>query len=380
VSTVMRWFSGLGRTERPLRVGDWVDVRSKEEILPTLDRNGRLDEMPFMPEMFTYCGRRFRVYKVAHKTCDTVYSYKGRKLADAVHLEGVRCNGREHGGCDASCLIFWKTAWLRRVDSESAARPAQGGGRVPGGALCTEADVFRASFRSDAGPGVEAYVCQATQLPAATRPLHWWEWRQYVQDYASGNVTLSRLVNSALYVVYRRGLVNLGVGAGPALKWLYDLVQKLIGGTPYPHRDGVLPAGARTPSATLDLQPGEWVRVKPFEAIRETCDASNVNRGMKFDPEMVPYCGRRYQVRMRVRRLINERTGVLQEMKNPAVILESVVCQARYAECRLHCPRSLYPFWREIWLERVTPSEAASPDGAAREVSVGGHEAVKIGA
>ena len=40
-----------------LRVGDWVEVRSKDEILQTLDRDGRLDGMPFMPEMFAFCGQ-----------------------------------------------------------------------------------------------------------------------------------------------------------------------------------------------------------------------------------------------------------------------------------------------------------------------------------
>ena len=53
-----------------LRAGDWVEVRSKDEILQTLDKNGRLDEMPFMPQMFQYCGMRFKVRKRAHKTCD----------------------------------------------------------------------------------------------------------------------------------------------------------------------------------------------------------------------------------------------------------------------------------------------------------------------
>ena len=54
-----------------LRAGDWVEVRSKEEILRSLDKNGRLEGLPFMPQMFQYCGQRFRVFKRAHKTCDT---------------------------------------------------------------------------------------------------------------------------------------------------------------------------------------------------------------------------------------------------------------------------------------------------------------------
>ena len=50
--------------------GDWVEVRSKEEILSTLDKSGRLEGLPFMPQMFKYCGQRFQVYKRAHKTCE----------------------------------------------------------------------------------------------------------------------------------------------------------------------------------------------------------------------------------------------------------------------------------------------------------------------
>ena len=96
--------------------GDWVEVRSKEEILGTLDNNGRLDELPFMPQMFEHCGRRFRVRSSAYKTCDTVSGhYVGRRLPDAVHLD-VRCDGQAYGGCQAGCLIFWKNAWLKPVD------------------------------------------------------------------------------------------------------------------------------------------------------------------------------------------------------------------------------------------------------------------------
>ena len=51
-----------------LRVGEVVEVRSEAEILSTLDANGRLEGLPFMPEMLKYCGQRFQVYKSAHKT------------------------------------------------------------------------------------------------------------------------------------------------------------------------------------------------------------------------------------------------------------------------------------------------------------------------
>jgi hypothetical protein len=355
--------SGEAASCAGLRVGDWVEVRSKEEILQTLDKNGQLDGMPFMPEMFAYCGQRLRVYKRAHKTCDTVYEYKGRKLKDAVHLEGSRCNGQSHGGCEASCLLYWKTAWLRPLNQESADSSKQlerpGDERSAGPEPCTEADVMACTRKPGNDDGQPAYICQATQVPAATEPLLWWEWRQYVEDYASGNVTLGRIVKSFLYMIYRHCFVNLGIGIGPILMWIYDRFQSLRGGPPYANRGGKLPMGSRTPMVQLDLQPGEWVRIKSSDQIRSTCDKQDKNRGMTFDAEMVPYCGGTYRVLKRVTRILNEQTGKMQEMKNPCIILDGVVCQARYADCRLFCPRSIYPYWREIWLERTDPPAGA---------------------
>jgi hypothetical protein len=336
-----------------------VEVRSKEEILGTLDERGQLDGMPFMPEMWAFCGKRFRVFKRAHKTCDTAYTFKGRKMRNAVHLEGLRCDGQAHGGCEAGCLLFWKTAWLRPVrgDEATAVPSAKGPGAGPGRTTCTEADVMASTRKSKGDNGETVYVCQATEAPAATEPLGAWEWRQYVEDYTSGNVGLGRIAKTFAYMAYRHGLVNMGIGIGPTLVWLYNRFQWLRRGTPFPHRRGTIPAGTRTPSVHLDLQPGEWVRVKSQAAIRATCDHSTMNRGMTFDAEMVPYCGGVYRVLKRVTRIINEQTGKMQPIKNPCIILDTVICQARYSDCRPFCPRSVYPYWREIWLERAERPE-----------------------
>src|SRR5258705_4020542 len=114
----------------PVRAGDVVEVRNKEEILRTLDERGALDGLPFMPEMLQFCGRRFRVGAVAHKTCETARrTWKARQLRRTVHLEGLRCDGSAHGGCQAECNLFWREEWLRPVAERDArarlARPDQ---------------------------------------------------------------------------------------------------------------------------------------------------------------------------------------------------------------------------------------------------------------
>jgi hypothetical protein len=94
-------------------------------------------------------------------------------------------------------------------------------------------------------------------------------------------------------------------------------------------------------------------------------DTHNKNRGLYFDAELVPYCGKTFRVRSRISRFVYEKTGHLSKLKTPAVILEDVWCKARYSDCRMHCPRSIYPWWREIWLERVADNATTPGAGAS---------------
>ena len=98
-----------------LRAGDVVEVSSLEEIVATLDGTAAVDGLPFMPEMARFAGQRLTVRSRAHKTCDTARASGFRRLDDTVHLADARCDGSAHGGCQAECLLFWKTAWLKPV-------------------------------------------------------------------------------------------------------------------------------------------------------------------------------------------------------------------------------------------------------------------------
>jgi hypothetical protein len=175
---------------------------------------------------------------------------------------------------------------------------------------------------------------------------------QYFEDYWSGNVPLTRMFATWFYSFYFH-LSQARLGLGPIMRWLYDKINPLFGGTRFPRKTGIIPVGQPTPVANLNLQPGELVRIKPYEEILKTLDTDNKNRGMFWDAEEVPYCGQSYRVLRRVNRIVNEQTGELQVMKTPSVILDTVVCESRYSECRLFCPRGIYPYWREVWLERV---------------------------
>jgi hypothetical protein len=337
-----------------LRVGDWVEVKSKEEILRTLDSNGWLDGMPFMPEMFAFCGKQFQIYKSAHKTCDTVFPVRGRRVDSSVHLD-TRCNGSSHGGCQAGCLLFWKEAWLKRIDDHSGEQPKALASQEANG--CAEATV-EANTRAASDDGTTTYVCQATRLPYASSDLEWWEISQYIEDLRSGNISLWRLLCGVGYFLFY-SLSQAGIGLGRPIRWAFDHLNFLWRGSAFPRRAGKIPVGEPTPVQSLDLQPGELVRIKPYSEILETLNTQNRNRGLYFDAEEVPYCGKTHRVLRRVERIVNERNGKLMEMKVPSIILDSVICEARYSECRLFCPRSIYSYWREIWLERVNSKDGA---------------------
>jgi len=327
-----------------LRVGDFVEVRSEEEILATLDDQGALDNLPFMPEMLSFCGQRVRVEKRADKTCNTITVMESRRLRDTVHLEGLRCNGQAHGGCQADCLIFWKEAWLKRIPVLSSQDPAPSTGL-----RCDRGRLTQLTLRSDPPKTDEPYYrCQITDLLKASTPMQWWDMRQYWRDYWSGNVGLITMFKAFLFRVFLE-LLHIGVGYR-ALLWTYERFQKLTGGTPYPLRNGNLD---KTPKETLDLRPGELVQIKPYEEILATLSKKNKNRGLWFGPEMVPYCGELRRVRARVEHIIEESTGRMMQLPGDCVVLEGVICRAEYSENRLFCPRNLFPYWREIWLRRA---------------------------
>lgn len=321
------------RTAETFKVGDLVEVLSAEEILATLDEKGELDGLQFMPEMLDFCGRKLTVYKVAHKLCDTVEQTGLRHMTEAVHLSGSRCDGAAHGGCQNACLIFWKTAWLRRA--EGVEDPP-----LPPKPVNIEI-LTRNTTREPFPDGATRYACQATEiLDAAPERLPLKDMRQYVWDVRSGNATIGETVRAFLIAAFNR-LQGLSRRVLPkrlqlkeGLSWGF-MKGRLVGATPV---------------ETLDLQPGELVRVKSKDEIAATLDTNMRNRGMGFDVSLTTFCGQTAKVLGRVERCIDETSGRMLEMKTPCILLEDVVCPS---VGNLNCPRAHLPYWREIWLDRV---------------------------
>jgi hypothetical protein len=290
-----------------------------------------------MPEMLQFAGKRLRVSKRAFKTCDQVKNSGMFRMERTVHLEGVRCDGSAHGGCQAGCLIFWKEGWLKRAGQDGRA-PAD---PVPAEPLATLETLQRETRPPGAGLDEEIFSCQNTAIPEAA-PTHipGWDVRQYIQDVTTGNAPVRQVVRGLAIHLFNK------------LQWANRkfLPRFLLvnGGRPYPHIEGWVQG--RTPKETLDLQPGELVEVKSKEEIFATLDQTGHNRGLRFDIEMLRYCGKRARVQRRVNRLIDEKTGKMVHIKGDCIVLDGFVCFADYHQS---CPRGIEEYWREIWLKRV---------------------------
>ena len=98
-----------------LQPGEWVQVKSIEEISQTLDERKRYKGLYFMPEMENFCGKKLKVFKRV-EIIKLESTGEVRKLkSPTVFLEGVYCDGKLHDWCDRACFHFWKEVWLKRM-------------------------------------------------------------------------------------------------------------------------------------------------------------------------------------------------------------------------------------------------------------------------
>lgn len=312
---------------RPLRRGNLVRVKSAEEIVRTLNSDGTLDGLPFMPEMLEYCGRQFHVYhRVVQCVIDAAHlsqlegSFVRRFEGDnVVVLDNVRCSGTHHGGCQRGCSLFWKTAWLEPLE-KSMPQKAAAAGEAPCGASGVE---MKLRTRQESG----RYFCQSSELPKVTRNL----------------TAAQRILNCFRSVIV--GNESVWTMLKLIGTWTYWRIRKGL--------FGVYPRGTQrtTPTEMLGLRPGELVEVKSLEEIVATLNRRGRNRGLHFSEDQRLHCGRRFRVRSRAEKLIAEGTGEMKRMEN-TVILEDAICDSSHYSFG-GCSRRDLQYWREIWLRRV---------------------------
>ena len=315
----------------------WCGFAAPRRSSPPWTKRARSTACPSCPRCSSTAAGSFRSLQRADKTCagDGVV----RRMHNTVHLRGLRCDGSAHGGCQAACLVFWKEAWLERVENDAGA-----GDRNPPDAAEESfvAETLMPATTSGGRFGSPRYRCQATEIPRASSELRFREVDQYVSDVRNwGSQGRSRPRDRALQPL---AVVPQAAAAQGAVdrRWAAVPLRQRQAGEGQDADREARPAPRRPRSG------------QEREEIEATLDRSNYNRGLSFDGEMVRYCGRTARVRARVNRLVDEHTGRMIEINSDCIILEGVVCVADYHR---FCPRAIYPYWREIWLERGRPAD-----------------------
>jgi hypothetical protein len=301
-----------------LRPGDFVEVKSSEQILQTLDERGTLDRLPFMPEMVDFCGRRFQVSKRVVKTCYYGARSGMRKFPaeDVVLLDGLRCSGAGHDGCQKACTIFWREAWLRKVDDlqtvEATGDPESN---------------KRLLARLTTKTGPNSYFCQAGEILNSTVELTRSErFGKCFSDVSAGNCGVLEMTHRIA-------------------TWLFWKTRKVFFGV-YARGDK-----KSTPLESSNLKPGEWVEIKQLSEITATLDEKACNRGLFFTPAMGQLCGEKYSVKDRIEKIIVDGTGEMRQLRNTA-FLEGSLCGCSCVAFG-GCPRGEFAYWRESWVRRV---------------------------
>ena len=107
----------IPRQKQSFKKGDFVKVRSREDIKLTLNRWNQLKGCAFMPEMTRFCKTHQRIFKKVGQFLDE-RDYLIKKCNGIYILENVFCEGTDDfGHCDRSCFFFWREEWLEKAET-----------------------------------------------------------------------------------------------------------------------------------------------------------------------------------------------------------------------------------------------------------------------
>jgi hypothetical protein len=123
----------------------------------------------------------------------------------------------------------------------------------------------------------------------------------------------------------------------------------------------VLPPGSHFLSSSR-LRAGDWVQALSAEEILATLDSSGALDGLVFMPEMLEFCGRRFQIRGRAEQIVTDgvplpsgESRVRSFKESDVVLLDGLRCSGGYHG---GCKRGCMTFWKEKWLRRIAKPAA----------------------
>jgi hypothetical protein len=115
-------FGTLTRTplvQLGLKPGDVVRVKTREEIVTTLDKMGRNRGLGFAYDMERHCAHTLSVITPINRMI-LENTGKMKKLSHTVLLQGAACTGLCNRGCARNGHPLWREAWLEPIKSAAS--------------------------------------------------------------------------------------------------------------------------------------------------------------------------------------------------------------------------------------------------------------------
>ena len=120
-------------------------------------------------------------------------------MQNAVFLEGLRCDGSAHDGCQRSCLLFWKNAWLKPAANGAGERKNGKPGKSGQTAVSNGQALQLSTMKGD------RFYCQSTELADATGEFPPGKLQHYLHDLRIGEISLGRFAYVLWRVLANRG-------------------------------------------------------------------------------------------------------------------------------------------------------------------------------
>jgi hypothetical protein len=100
-----------------------VQVKPYHEILGTLDGNNKTRGLYFDAEHVPYCSKELQVLSLVNQIVDERTGYMLRFKTPSVILRGAVCGSTYSNKrlfCPRAIYPYWRTVWLKPVDSPQA--------------------------------------------------------------------------------------------------------------------------------------------------------------------------------------------------------------------------------------------------------------------
>jgi len=189
-------------------------------------------------------------------------------------IDGLRCSGNDHDGCQRGCLILGKSEWLTKLST----------GRPMGSPSVVNTVAISPALKTKVNP--DRYFCQSTELVRVTKPLSLsGRIRVCFSEVVSGDVGVLAVLERIITPIFWKAM---------------DMFVR--------PRYVIRPLD-KTPLTKTDLKSRELVEVKSADELEQTLNRKGCNRGLRYDHGLNQFYGTRHRVRDRLDRIIIESTG-----------------------------------------------------------------------